>query len=164
MNRTNELILNNPTLWIYTTNQCGSWPHRPAYCSTKMITFRSKKWWWPLFRFVLDVSVNNTFQQYHMRNLDQGGKRLDALGFRREIVDACFRKFCKSATIITLHPCNRLLHNPAENFWYYNCKHWIVKGVQKRCALYGCKGTSKHFREKCSVGLHPDCFKTCHIP
>ena len=29
-----------------------------------MINIRSKKWCWPLFRFVIDVSVNNAFQLY----------------------------------------------------------------------------------------------------
>ena len=53
-----------------------------------IINLRSKKWWLPLIRFLLDVSVNNTFQLYRMRNLDQREKRLDAPGFRRAIVDA----------------------------------------------------------------------------
>ena len=29
-----------------------------------MVNLRSRKWWWPLFRFVIDVSVNNAFQLY----------------------------------------------------------------------------------------------------
>ena len=37
-----------------------------------MINLRSKKRWWPLFRFVLDVSVNNALHLYRMRNLHQG--------------------------------------------------------------------------------------------
>ena len=99
-----------------------------------------------------------------MRNLDQGEKRLDAPGFRRAIVHAYFRKLHKSATNTTLHPGNRLLHNPAENLRYDNCRHWLVKGAQRRCALYGCKEASKYFCEKFSVGLHPDRFKTYHTP
>ena len=94
-----------------------------------MINLRSKKWSWPLFRFVLDVSVNNAFKLDSLRNLDQGEIRLDPLRFRRAIVDAYFRKFCKSATNTTLHPGNRLLHNPAENLRYDNCGQWIVKGT-----------------------------------
>ena len=57
-----------------------------------MLNLRSKKWWWPLFRFVIDVSVNNAFQLYRLRNIDLGESKLDALGFRRAIVDAYFRK------------------------------------------------------------------------
>ena len=29
-----------------------------------MINIRSKKWWWPLFRFCVDLAVNNAFQLY----------------------------------------------------------------------------------------------------
>ena len=67
-----------------------------------MINLQSKKRWWPLLRFVLD-------QLYCMRSLNQGEKRLDALGLRKVIVDAYFRKFCKSITNTSLHPGNRLL-------------------------------------------------------
>ena len=45
-----------------------------------MINLRSKKWWWPLFRFVIDVSVNNAFLLYRMKEVG-GEKKLDALGF-----------------------------------------------------------------------------------
>ena len=65
-----------------------------------------------------------------MRNLDQGEKRLDALGFKSAIVSAYFLNFCKSATNTTLYLGNRLLHNSAENLRYNNCGNWIVKGTQ----------------------------------
>ena len=45
-----------------------------------MINLRSKKWWWPLFRFATDVSVNNAFQLYRMKEVE-GEKKLGALGF-----------------------------------------------------------------------------------
>ena len=58
-----------------------------------MIDLRSKRWWWPLFRFVIDVSVNNAFQLYKMKEVEGGEKKLDPLGFRRAIVDAYFRLY-----------------------------------------------------------------------
>lgn len=53
-----------------------------------LINLRSKKWWWSLFKFVLDSSINNSFQLNRMRNLDQGEKRLDAIEFIIVIVDS----------------------------------------------------------------------------
>ena len=50
-----------------------------------MINICNKKWWWPLFRFCVDLAVNNAFQLYRLQPLYQGQKRLDLLGFRREI-------------------------------------------------------------------------------
>ena len=87
-----------------------------------MINFRSKKWWWPLFRFVVDVAVNNSFLLYRLRNLDPGETKLNALGFRA-IVDAYFRLFRKGVPNFNLYPSNRILHHPAQNLRYDNTNH-----------------------------------------
>ena len=39
-----------------------------------MINIRSKKLWWPLFRFCVDLAVNNAFQLYRLQPLQQGKK------------------------------------------------------------------------------------------
>lgn len=129
--------------------------------ATYMINLRSKKWWWPLFTFVVDAAVNNAFQLYRNRNLNPGEQRMDALGLRRAIVDAYYRMHRKVPST-TLFPGNRVLHNPSKNLQFDGKNHWIVKGSQRRCSLTGCKGTSKYFCEKCNVGLHPECFKVYH--
>ena len=46
-----------------------------------MINLHTKKWWWPLFQFVVDVAVNNAYQIYRQSHLNSGEYRLDALGF-----------------------------------------------------------------------------------
>lgn len=127
-----------------------------------MVNLRSKKWWWPLFRFVLDASVNNAYQLYRMREIQPGEKKLDALGFRRAIVLAYFNLYRKETSFETLFRGSRKLHNPAENLRYDGWNHWLIKGSQRRCAMEGCRGTSKYFCEKCNVGLHPDCHKVYH--
>ena len=58
-----------------------------------MINIRSKKWWWPLFRFGVDLAVNNAFQLYRLQPLQQGEKQLDLLGFRRKIVKVYHARF-----------------------------------------------------------------------
>ena len=50
--------------------------------SAYMINLRTKKWWRPLFRFVVDVTVNNAHQIYRQCHLNPGEYILDALGFR----------------------------------------------------------------------------------
>ena len=50
-----------------------------------MIHLKSKKWWWPLFCFCVDVAVKNVFQLYRLR-------KPDALEFKRAIVEG---PFCK---------------------------------------------------------------------
>ena len=50
--------------------------------SSYMIGHRSKKWWWPVFRFCLDLSVNNAYQLYRQQKRSEGERKLDLLGFR----------------------------------------------------------------------------------
>ena len=39
-----------------------------------MINIDNKKWWWPLFRFCVDLAVNNAFQLYRLQPLNQETK------------------------------------------------------------------------------------------
>ena len=60
----------------------GGVDHVDQNISAYMISLRAKRWWWPLFRFVVDVAVINAYQIYHQCHLNPGEYRLYALGFR----------------------------------------------------------------------------------
>ena len=47
-----------------------------------------------MFRFCIDVAVNNAFQLYRLRKLDAEESRMDALDFRRAIVEAYYTVIC----------------------------------------------------------------------
>ena len=47
--------------------------------SAYMINLHTLKWWWPLFQFSVDVSVNNAYQIYRQSHLNPGEYKLDAL-------------------------------------------------------------------------------------
>ena len=121
-----------------------------------MINIRSKKWWWPLFRFGVDLAVNNAFQLYCLQPLQQGEKQLDLLGFRREIVKVYHARFRLDKTLPLIFPAPRSTQRVIPEIRYDGIDHWIAKGNQRRCAK--CSKTSKYFCEKSNVGLHPDCF------
>ena len=80
-----------------------------------MINLHPKEWWWPLFRFVADVAVNNAYQMYRQSHLHHAEYRLDALGFRWTIVDAYYHLYRKSLPSTTLFTGSRSLHHPANN-------------------------------------------------
>ena len=124
-----------------------------------MIGHRSKKWWWPIFRFCIDLCVNNAFQLYRHQNKISGPKKLDLLGFRRSIVDTYHRCFRKSTAIFTFPAARKKSKVPGE-VRYDNLNHWIQKGKQRRCG--GCEKTTLYFCEKCNIALHPECFKEFH--
>ena len=125
-----------------------------------MINLRSKKWWWPLFRFCIDVAINNAYQLYRIKQLNEGESRMDALEFRRVIVETYYKNYKTKNDSVALYPKSATKNHvrmAEENH------HWIRKGTQRRCAKNGCKGTSKFFCIKCNVGLHPECFESFHF-
>ena len=58
-----------------------------------MINLRSKKGWWSLFRFCIDMAIDNAYQLYRIRQLNEGESRMDALEFRRVIVETYNKNF-----------------------------------------------------------------------
>ena len=102
-----------------------------------MINLRSKKWWWPLFRFCIDVAINNAYQLYRIKQLNEGESRMDA---RRVIVETFTKNYKTKNDSVALYPKSATKNHvrmAEENH------HWIRKGTQRRCAKNGCKGTSK---------------------
>ena len=55
--------------------------------STYRVSIRMKKWWWPLFSFLISVSINNAWQLYRLCSTYKLEK-LDLLNFTRHIVIA----------------------------------------------------------------------------
>ena len=55
--------------------------------ATYIIAHRSKKWWWSIFRFCVDLCANKAFQIYRHQKENSGQNPLYLLGFRRSIVD-----------------------------------------------------------------------------
>ena len=92
---------------------------------TYMINIRNKKWWWPLFRFRVDLAVNIAFQLYRLQPLNQGQKRLDLLGFRREIVQVYHARFRSERTLPVILPKNTQRVN--LDIRYDGIDHWIAK-------------------------------------
>ena len=115
-----------------------------------MINLRTKKWRRPLFRFCVDVSVNNAFQIYRERDLQPGEIKLDLLGFRRSVVETYFLLFRNKEAPSALYRGNRSSENVSEYIRTDKQEHWIVKGNQRKCAMRGCSGTFPYSCEKCN--------------
>ncbi|XP_054729248.1 piggyBac transposable element-derived protein 3-like [Anastrepha obliqua] len=59
-----------------------------AHINNYRIGIRSKKWWWPIFTWLIDVSVNNSW--ILMR---KSGRNISQLDFRREIAQTYLKKY-----------------------------------------------------------------------
>ena len=144
----------------------GGVDHLDQNISCYMIVHRSKKWWWPLSRFCLDLSVNNTYQLYRQNKCSEGERKLYLLGFWQNIVDTYYRCHRKSTITTNIFPPERKLSKVSDEIRYDAINHWIGKAKQRRSASY--QKTTLYFCEecnveKCNVGLHPDCHKQFHI-
>ena len=78
--------IDQPNVISFCNNTMGGVDRMDQNTGAYLINIRNKKWWRPLFRFCVDLAVNNAFQFHRLQPLNQGQKRLDLLEFRREIV------------------------------------------------------------------------------
>jgi len=135
--------------------------------SCYITNLRSKKWYWPIFRFCVDLAVQNAYQLYRLQAKVPGAPEHDLLSFRREIAQVYVKSLSSMSTLrspVAPFPPSRV---PADRRVLNEVRtdtmaHWIVQGTQRRCVAPGCKGTSVFACEKCNVGSHPGCFKTFH--
>ena len=130
--------------------------------STYIINLHTKKWWWPLFQFVIDVAINNAYQIYRQSHLNRGEYTLNSLGFHRTVVDAFYRLHRKSLSSTTLFTYSRSLHHPPNNLQLNSINHSIAKCSQRQCSLPGRKGTSVNYCKKWNVSLYAECFELYH--
>ena len=83
--------IDQPNVFSFYNKTIGGVDRMDQNISAYMINICSI--WWPLFRFCVNLAVNNAFQLYRLQPLNKGQKRLDLLGFRREIVQVYHGRF-----------------------------------------------------------------------
>jgi len=131
-------------------------------------SIRSKKWWWPLFIYMMDVSVQNAFYLYK-RSSAYGQHRLDLLGFKREIEVHSQRYAQRLRVAQPVGRAPRMSGSwrvPAEVRLDRQDHLPLYTDKQKQCDV--CKKKANFVCQKCTsgsapVGLHPkDCFLRYH--
>lgn len=125
------------------------------------INFRSKKWYYQLFAFPLNASVNNAWLLYRQTPQFKDSP-LDLLGFTRYIVNCYFQKYTSRQSpgnpIRNPKPVHKRVLNDVR---YDGQDHLILPlGKQMRCGQCK-KNTTKQCR-KCKVPLHANCFLQFH--
>ena len=128
--------------------------------SQYMMSIRNKKQWWPLFRFCIDLAVNDAYQLYRIQHLQPGQQVLDLLGFNREVVNVYYARNRFLRGTAKAFPAPRKQEEVSSSIRYDQTNHWIAKGKQRRCG--NCSKSSIYYCEKFNIGLHPECFKDYH--
>lgn len=127
--------------------------------ATYRIAIRTKKWWWPVFSFLISATVNNAWLLYRETESYKADK-LDLLEFTRRIVNAYLQKHgnrpqSKAAKVT---PQTKRVHAEVR----FDRQDHIIESIpkQRRCGHCG-KKVSRQCG-KCAVALHVDCFAAFH--
>ncbi|RVE42918.1 hypothetical protein evm_012446 [Chilo suppressalis] len=126
-----------------------------AHVNNYRISIRGKKWWWPIFTWLIDVAINNSW--ILMR---QSGKDISQLAFRREIVQTYLRNYGTAPKPGGRPSTSRVL----EGIRYDGVNHF-PKSIERkrRCAGVNCKTIGRVICTKCDVGLCLKCFEQYHV-
>ena len=121
------------------------------------IGIRGKKWWWSIFTWTIDVSVQNAWI------LARGaGCSIDQLEFRRGIALSYLKRF----QVLPLTRGMKSSHIPgADDARYHNIGHMpkpTDQNKRRKCAAESCKSQTRVECSKCDVGLCIDCFIDYH--
>jgi hypothetical protein len=127
------------------------------------IGIRGKKWWWPLFTWLIDVSVHNAWVL-----MKQTGVAMPQLEFRRQIAQTYLTRFKappkgpgRPSTSRGSAADSRVL----DELRYDGLDHLVfptVDSKRRRCAGYGCSSVGRTECRKCDVGLCISCFAEFH--
>ena len=119
-------------------------------CVDLQIKNTHKKWYWPIFIYLLDASISNSWQIFrHSKN------QIPLLEFRREIAldllqsGVAPKKDYKKRTV-------------RDNLRYDGIDHFITK-IQNRRRCQGCGKKTFYQCSKCEIALDVECFKDFHI-
>lgn len=118
---------------------------------------RKNKWWWSIFTWLVDVSIQNAW----LLQRKSGLQNISQLQFRRNIASHY------------MHTLSLGIHNRAifhtfkipEIDRYDRMDHFPEHTTKRRCAVVGCERQSRTMCGKCNVALCIDdkgCFKTYH--
>lgn len=117
---------------------------------------RQKKWWWPIFAYLLDVSVTNAWLLMRKLKPTDANASTGLLHFRRRLA----LEFLTTYGTPSLR--GKTIRTPSETMRFDGRNHLIeYNDTERRCKVCGKKA---HFIcIKCNVGLHPKkCFRIFH--
>lgn len=127
------------------------------------IGIRSKKWWWCIWSFLLDVSIVNAWTCMRAAGAD-----LTQLQFRREIVQTYLTRSANLPRGGGRVPSSRFSetgNRVSDTIRYDGVRHLLVEteeGVRRRCAYEQCSSRARTQCVKCDVGLCVSCNYAFH--
>lgn len=126
------------------------------------VSIRGKKWWWPLFTWMLDISVQNAWQLARKQN-----PQLVQLQYRRDLANAYLSAHSQPPkTAGRKRKIDVLNESSSDSPRFDNIGHFVrntINKKQRRCRGNGCKSKVRTECLKCDVGLCIPCFQSYHV-
>lgn len=116
---------------------------------------RQKKWWWPIFAYLLDASVVNAWK-LNKAILKNQRCVVTLLSFRRHLIALHYLKKYGAPSSQ-----GRQVALPSTSIRLDGLNHWPQSiPSQRRCAQ--CSGKALFICSKCQIDLHSKCFALYH--
>lgn len=127
------------------------------------IGVRSKKWYWPLVTWMLDVVLQNSWILYKKTN----NSKISLLEFKREVANTYLKRYGKppKGPGRSASPLSSNDNRVPNELRYDRLGHFVGHNEgnkKRRCALRTCTSIIRTICVKCNVGLCIDCFVLYH--
>jgi hypothetical protein len=139
------VVVKNYNAFMGGVDQIDQWV---ANYRTRM---RQKKWWWPIFTYLFDVTVVNTWLLLWKKAKND---KVPLLQFRQKLAIAILKSYGSSSSQ------GKRAAAVQDSVRYEGLNHWLRASNLRRCGF--CTGKAKFSCVKCDVGLHPKCHEEYH--
>lgn len=137
-----------------TIEPLGRASHHDWLVGKYSIRIRGKKWYWPLFTRMIDMSITNAWILYRKVH---GASSLNCLDFRRAVA-VTFLKLGNKGLKRKYQT-----HGVVPDVRYDGNQHWMRRREkQRRCQYPSCTKKPLTYCCKCDVTLCADCFEPYH--
>lgn len=120
--------------------------------NTYIISIRGKKWWWSLFTWLLDVTIQNAWQLGRIKN-----PKLTQIDFRRNLAMAYVKRYSTPAITKT-----KSTKRPGFSDIRYDTIGHYVQPIEKKRRCANCPSIIRIECSKCDIGLCLKYFRSYH--
>ena len=119
------------------------------------VGLRAKKWYWVIFTWLIDATLNNAWHLYK-----KSGRKMTKLEFKREIVLTYLTRYKTPKSTAGARGSAKLSSRVVHDIRYDRMDHFLVETngkKRRRCAYPPCTAAPVTMCVKCDVGLCAKC-------